>query len=131
MPAAWPPEREVSFLLIQADDVWRRGLVQGVWHHGDISVNHKVRMHEHIQAAAEELLAFVRSSESSHQERWIPAVQIKDALQLNFVAVPQQGNQYGPKGWLFAILARILEDQGRLEHKRIGSRAFFRSKGAD
>lgn len=94
-------------------------------------MNHKARIHEHIQAAAEELLAFVRSSESSHQERWAPAVQIKDALQLNFVAVPQQGNQYGPKGWLFAILTRILEDQGRLEHKRIGSRAFFRTKGAD
>lgn len=91
-------------------------------------MDYKRRIHGHIQAAADEMLAFVRSSESSHQERWVPAVQIKDALELNLVAVPQQGNQYGPKGWLFAILARILEDQGRLEHRKIGSRAFFRSK---
>ena len=91
-------------------------------------MDYKRRIHGHIQAAADEMLAFVRSSESSHQERWVPAVQIKDALELNFVAVPQHGNQYGPKGWLFAILARILEDQGRLEHRKIGSRAFFRSR---
>jgi hypothetical protein len=93
-------------------------------------VDHKSKIHDHIQAAADELLAFVRSSESSYQERWVPAVQIKDALELNFAAVPQQGNQYGPKGWLFAIMARILEDQGRLEHKKVGSRAFFRTKSA-
>lgn len=91
-------------------------------------MDYKRRIHGHIQAAADEMLAFVRSSESSHKERWVPAVQIKDALELNLVAVPQQGNQYGPKGWLFAILARILEDQGRLEHRKIGSRAFFRSR---
>jgi len=93
-------------------------------------VDHKRRIHDHIQAAADELLAYVRSSESGHVDRWVPAIQIKDALELNFVAVPQGGNQYGPKGWLFAILARILEDQGRLEHKKVGSRAFFRSRTA-
>src|SRR5690606_35937529 len=38
--------------------------------------------------------------------------------------------QYGPKGWLFAILARMLEDQGRLEHKKVGSRSFCRSRAA-
>jgi hypothetical protein len=93
-------------------------------------VDHRRKIHSHIQAAADELIAYVRSSESAHSERWVPAIQIKDALELNFVAVPQHGNQYGPKGWLFAILARILEDQGRIEHKKIGSRAFFRTKAA-
>jgi hypothetical protein len=97
---------------------------------GKFSVNYRTKIHSHIHAAADELLAFVRRSESSHQDHWVPAVQIKDALELNFVAVPQQGKQYGPKGWLFAILARILEDQGRLEHKKVGSRAFFRTKAA-
>lgn len=93
-------------------------------------MNHKAKIHGHIQAAEDESLAFVRSFESSHQKRWVPPVQIKDALELNFVAVPQQGNQYGPKGWLFAILARILEDQSRLEHKKVRSRAFFRTQAA-
>jgi len=97
---------------------------------GNISVDHRINIQGHIQAAADELLAFVRNSESSYPERWVPAVQIKDALALNFVAVPQQGHQYGPKGWLFAILARILEDQGHLEHKKVGTRAFFRARSA-
>jgi hypothetical protein len=30
-------------------------------------------------------------------------------------AVPQENKQYGKKGWLFAILARILKDEGVLE----------------
>ena len=45
-------------------------------------------------------------------------MRIKDALELSLVAMPQQGNQYGPRGWLFEILAKILKDQGRLEHKK-------------
>ena len=90
-------------------------------------INHKSKIHSHIQAIANEMLAFVRSSESSQGGRWVAAIHIKDALQLNFVATPQQGPQYGTKGWLFAILARILEDQGRLEYKKIGNRAFYRS----
>ena len=90
-------------------------------------MDHKSKIHSHIQSAADQLLAYVRDSESGHSERWVPATHIKDALDLNFVAVPQNGTQYGPKGWLFAILARILEDQGRIEHKKFGSRAFFRT----
>ena len=93
-------------------------------------MDHKQQIHRHIQAAADELLAYVRTSGSSHSERWVPATQIKDALALNFVATPQKGKQYGPKGWLFAILARVLEDQGRLEHRKSGSRSFYRASAA-
>jgi len=93
-------------------------------------MDHKRRIHSHIQESADALLAFVRSCESDFPERWVPTIHIKDALALNFVATPQGAKQYGPKGWLFAILARILEDQGSLEHKRIGSRSFCRSRTA-
>ena len=93
-------------------------------------MDHKQRIHSHIQASADALLEFVRSCESDYAERWVPTIRIKDALALNFVATPQGGKQYGPKGWLFAILARLLEDQGSLEHKRIGSRSFCRSRAA-
>ena len=93
-------------------------------------MDHKRNIHRHIQAAADELLGYIRSSESSHAEGWVPAIQIKDALALNLVATPQKGTQYGPKGWLFAILARVLEDQGTLEHRKTGSRSYFRSKPA-
>lgn len=93
-------------------------------------MDHKHQIHRHIQAAADELLAYVSSSGSSYADRWVPATQIKDALALNFVATPQKGNQYGPKGWLFAILARLLEDQGRLEHRKTGSRSYYRAAAA-
>lgn len=93
-------------------------------------MDHKRKLHQHIQAAANELLAYIRGCESSHLEGWVPAVQIKNALALNLVATPQKGIQYGPKGWLFAVLARVLEDQGTLEHRKAGSRSFFRSKAA-
>ncbi|MCW0413612.1 hypothetical protein NB709_003488 [Xanthomonas sacchari] len=93
-------------------------------------VDYKKKIHAHIQAAADELLAFVRSCEADYVERWVPTVHVKDALELNFVATPQQGRQYGPKGWLFAILARVLEDQGVLEHKKVGNRSYCRSRAA-
>ena len=50
----------------------------------------------------------------------------KNSLSLNFDAAPSKGVQRGEKGWLFAILARILEDQGLLEYKIVRRRAFYR-----
>jgi hypothetical protein len=44
------------------------------------------------------------------------------------VAVPREGEQYGEKGWLFAILARMLEDEGLVEYRKDGNRAFYRSR---
>jgi hypothetical protein len=96
----------------------------GKW---DVVMDHKQNIHAYLLQSADELLAFIRSCEADYSERWVPDIHIKTALALNFVATPQAGKQYGPKGWLFAILARILEDQGRLEHKRTGSRSFSRS----
>jgi hypothetical protein len=51
----------------------------------------------------------------------------QDSLELNFVVVPRDNKQYGEKGWLYTILARILEDEGALEYMKVGSRAFYRS----
>ena len=81
-------------------------------------MEYKQNIHAHLQESANELLAFVRSCEANYPDKWVPDIHIKSALELNFVATPQSGKQYGPKGWLFAILARILEDQSHLEHKR-------------
>lgn len=91
--------------------------------------NHKVEIHRLLQECASEVLEFVQSSESGYPERWVPIVDVKRALELNFVAVPKEATQYGEKGWLFAILARMLEDQGLLEYKRVGSRSYCRSAG--
>lgn len=91
-------------------------------------MQHKHSLHHHLQACADALLAFVKSKESSYPEGWVPTVHIKSELALNLEATPRDSSQYGPKGWLFAILARMLEDQGYLEHKRVGSRSFCRSR---
>ena len=89
----------------------------------------KETIHRLLNDAALELLAFIKESESNFKEQdyWVPATEVKESLDLKFVAVPRSGTQYGEKGWVFATLARMLEDKRLLEHKKIGSRAFYRS----
>jgi hypothetical protein len=90
-------------------------------------MNHKDKIKGLLRECALEVLAFVKERESAHQDRWVPTVEVKDSLALNFVAVPRASKQYGEKGWLFAILARMLEDSGELEYKKEGSRSFCRN----
>ena len=92
-------------------------------------MNRKDTIHKLLNDAALELLAFITDSESKFEEQdhWVPAAEIKDNLELNFVAVPRSGIQYGEKGWVFATLARMLEDKSLVEYKKMGSRAFYRS----
>lgn len=85
-------------------------------------------IHNLLEAVAFELLSFIKENESKYPERWVPSAYIKEKLELNFVAVPIQNTQYGEKGWLFAILARMLEDSELVEYKKTGNRAFYRSK---
>ena len=89
----------------------------------------KDTIHKLLNQAALELLAFIKESESKFkdQDHWVPAAEIKDNLDLNFVAVPRSGIQYGEKGWVFATLARMLEDKSLVEYKKMGSRAFYHS----
>lgn len=88
---------------------------------------HRDRIHGLLGECAEEVLAFIKEREPLHAERWVPAAEVKTTLQLNFVPYPKDSEQRGEKGWLFAILARMLEDAGRLEYRRVGSRSFCRS----
>ena len=90
-------------------------------------MKHKNRIHELLRECALEVLSFVKERESVYQDRWVPIIEVKDSLALNFVAVPKDSKQYGVKGWLFAILARMLEDSGELEYKKVGTRSFCRS----
>ena len=76
---------------------------------------------------SDEVFEYIKEKEPFYKDRWVPSVHIKEALELNLVCVPRNNKQYGEKGWLLAILARILEDEGRIEHHKIGNRAFFRS----
>ncbi len=93
-------------------------------------MDRKMVIHSLLRIISFELLEFIKDSEPSFEDRWVPAAEIKNALELNFVAVPREGEQYEEKGWLFAILARMLEDQGLVDYKKEGKRAFYRSKKA-
>ena len=91
-------------------------------------MNSTERVKNLIVELAQEVLGYIKTQESSYKERWVPAIHIKNSLNLNFVAVPKENIQYGAKGWLFAILARILEDENRVEYKKVDGRAYYRSK---
>ena len=92
-------------------------------------MHRKDNIHKYLNDAAMELLEFIKESESEFREldRWVPAAKIKSDLELNLVAVPKSGKQYGERGWLFATLARILEDRTLVEYKKLDNRAYYRS----
>ena len=90
-------------------------------------MDHKQAIHSLLNVIAFELLQFIKESESSFEERWVPSIHIKEKLELNFISVPKGNKQYGEKGWFFAIVARTLEDQTLVEYKKEGTRAFYRS----
>lgn len=92
-------------------------------------MHRKDNIHKYLNDAAMELLEFIKESEPEFREQdyWVPAAKIKSDLELNFVAVPRSGKQYGERGWLFATLARMLEDQSLVEYKKQGSRAYYRT----
>jgi hypothetical protein len=90
-------------------------------------MNSKDKIHSLLRQCCDEVLVYVQEREPLHADRWVPAAEVKTGLDLNFVAVPKSSKQYGKKGWLFATLARMLEDEGRLEYKRQGSRSHCRS----
>ena len=90
-------------------------------------MDRKAIIHSHLKSIANEMLGFIKDNESNYPDKWVPAADIKRILDLNFVAVPKQNTQYGQKGWLFAILARLLEDDNQVEFKKDGARSFYRS----
>ena len=76
---------------------------------------------------SEEVLVFIKESESGFTERWVPATYIKDQLDLKMSAYPQ-GNKIDNKtGWLFSTIARFLQDKNRVEYKNNGTRSFYRT----
>lgn len=90
-------------------------------------MNHKLKIHNLLNEIASELLEYIKECESSYEDRWVPAADIKRNLELNLVAVPL-GNPRGEKGWLFGILARMLEEQNLVEYQLVNRRAYYRTK---
>ncbi len=90
-------------------------------------MDRKAAIHNLLGVIAFEVLSFIKASEATFEDRWVPAIHIKDTLDLNFVSVPKDNKQYGEKGWFFAIIARMLEDDNLVEYKKDGNRAFYRT----
>lgn len=87
----------------------------------------KDKIHALLRECCDEVLAFVKERESLYPDRLVPATDINDGLGINFSAVPKNSKDpSGQKGWLFATFARMLEDDGRLEHHKKGSRSYYK-----
>ena len=91
-------------------------------------MTHKARLHELFNAMAKELFLFIRESENAFPDGWVPATFIKDQLELKKSAYPQGNKIDQETGWLFATLARHLQDQNAVAFKKFGSRSFYKSK---
>lgn len=92
------------------------------------AMSHKENIHTLFDDMASEMAAFIKESQGSFSEGWVPATYIKDQLQLKKSAYPQ-GNKIDNKtGWLFATLARHLQDKEKVDFKKIGNRSFYKCK---
>jgi len=90
-------------------------------------MSHKTKIHELFSLISNEVLAFIKESESSFSEGWVPATYIKDQLELKLPSYPQSNKIDNNTGWLFAIIARHLEDSNSLAFKKEGSRSYYKS----
>lgn len=77
---------------------------------------------------AEQVFSFIKKSEQSFPQGWVPATFIKEQLNLTKNAYPQGNKTDNKTGWLFSTLARHLQDRGKVKFKKIGSRSYYKSK---
>ena len=88
-------------------------------------MNRQERIRFHVDAIAEEIYGYMSENSSAYDEGWIPATTIKEDLNLKFSEYPQNKNE-SPKGWLFGIAARRLEDMNMIDYDNSKSRTFCR-----
>lgn len=90
-------------------------------------MNHKVKVHEFFGLMSDEVLAFIKESESGFPEGWVPATYIKDQLELKMSAYPQSNKIDNKTGWLFSTIARYLQDKNQVDFKKDGNRSYYKS----
>lgn len=93
-------------------------------------MNHKAKISELFDAMATEVFSFIKESESGFPERWVPAAYIKDQLDLKKSSYPQSNQIDNKTGWLFATIARHLEDRGKVTFKKVGSRSYYKTSSS-
>lgn len=91
-------------------------------------MNRRENINRHIDAIAEEIFEHIKENQSKFPDRWMPAIEIKEELDLKRNTYPM-GNKINQKGsWLFNIMARILEEKDKVEYKKEDGRAYYRVK---
>jgi hypothetical protein len=94
------------------------------------SMDQKDRIQNLIKLISLEILEFLREVEMDppFENRWVPQKYINKALELNFVAVPKSNRDHRATGWFFSIIARMLEDEGQIEFKKINGTSYYRTR---
>ncbi|HEY0020477.1 MAG TPA: hypothetical protein VGC13_29535 [Longimicrobium sp.] len=91
-------------------------------------MDHKAAIHSNLREIAHTMLDFIKHSGPLYHEGWVPATYIKRELNLQVLCYPKDNEkQHGKQGWLFSILARLLEDEGLLEYRFDGKHAYYRA----
>jgi hypothetical protein len=91
-------------------------------------MSHKSKDHELFGLMSNEVFAFIKESESGFPESWVPATYIKDQLELKKSSYPQDNKIDNKTGWLFATIARHLQDENRVDFQKIDSRSFYKCR---
>ena len=90
-------------------------------------MTHKTKVHELFDQMSGQVCDFIKISESGFNEGWVPATYIKDQLELKKSSYPQGNKIDNQTGWLFATIARHLQDEGKLIFQKVGSRSFYKT----
>lgn len=91
-------------------------------------MSHKANIAELFNAIAGEVCSFIKESEAGFAEGWVPAAYVKDQLELKKSSYPKSNLIDNKTGWLFATIARYLEDKQKIEFRKVGNRSFYRTR---
>ena len=80
-----------------------------------------------LRECAREMLAYIKERESFHADRWVPASELERDLDFDFVGVLKSGAEQVQKSSLFAMFARMLQEQSLLECKSEKGGPHYRS----
>jgi len=90
-------------------------------------MNRTERIDYYINAISQELFGYISEESRKYKDGWVPTVSIKNDLNLKVPEYPKNSKE-SPKGWLFGIAARRLEDMGMIEYDNSGPRSYCRIK---
>lgn len=88
----------------------------------------KDRIEDLLQGVAKEVYAYLYECGRSSSDGWVSAVTIQKQLGLKHHCTPQGCLNDTPKAWIFGVIMRRLQDQGKVEYKKVGSRVTYRTK---